>query len=418
MVAEQTLNAIQQGQVDALVVAGPGGEQVFTLKGAETPYRLLIEAMNEGAATILPNSTILYCNKRFAEMVGMSARKIIGSPLDQFVAREQREPLRERVKSLSGKGCTAEFNLCSLPVQLSFRRLQMDDLDVISVVVTDLSERKQYERDLQRQNEELERRVAARTKELTDAHEALGQAHAELNRQASALEEEVGSRTAALEQSVRALEEFCYTIAHDLRAPLRTMHGFSAALVHEFGEQLGDRGRDYANRIQTSAARMDALIRDLLAYGRLNSAEVPLGNVDPFELVQQWVEKNPQAEPNLRIQTPLPAVHANAVALGQVLDNLLENAIKFVPPDVTPKVRISAKEHGDRVRLCIQDTGIGLAIVRKAAERMGGRVGVESEPGKGSCFWIELRKAGGGVIGRIQMPNDKRNAHTKRGGLG
>src|ERR1043166_7540346 len=81
-VAEETLRAIRHGEVDALVVSGAGGDQIFTLKGAETPYRLLIEAMNEGALTVLADGTILYCNKRFAEMVRTPATKIIGSRID------------------------------------------------------------------------------------------------------------------------------------------------------------------------------------------------------------------------------------------------------------------------------------------------------------------------------------------------
>src|SRR6266851_1272282 len=89
-VAEQTLSAIREGKVDALVVAGSNGDQIFSLKGAETPYRLLIEAMNEGALTVLPDSTILYCNNRFAEIVRTPARQIIGSLLQEFVPAKER----------------------------------------------------------------------------------------------------------------------------------------------------------------------------------------------------------------------------------------------------------------------------------------------------------------------------------------
>src|SRR5947209_654237 len=87
--AEETLDAIRNGHVDALLVNGEDGDHVFTLQGAERPYRLLIEAMNEGALTVLPDGTILYCNRRFSEFIKYPIEKIIGGSLFQFVALDQ-----------------------------------------------------------------------------------------------------------------------------------------------------------------------------------------------------------------------------------------------------------------------------------------------------------------------------------------
>src|ERR1051326_3589888 len=224
--AEETLRAIRQGEVDALVVSGPGGDQVFSLKGAETPYRLLIETMNEGALTVLADSTILYCNKRFAEMVRTPAKKIIGSRLDQLREPAEQTAVKQILEIASGKGRQAEFTLWArksadalLPAQLSFRSLEIDGVNALCVVATDLTEPKRLERDLQRQNEQLEQRVAARPQELTQTNEVLRLAHEKLNEQARLLEKEVASRTVQLEQSIRSLEEFCYTIAHECFAP-------------------------------------------------------------------------------------------------------------------------------------------------------------------------------------------------------
>ena len=168
--AEETLEAIRTGAVDALVAAGPQGEQVFTLQGAETPYRLLMESMNEGAATLSPDGTILYCNRRFAEMTGIPAEQIVGSCLCQRVLPAQQAAVRELVASALGAGAKAEFILNGpggpgLPVLLSLRPIQ-HDAESIAVVATDLSERKQYEGSLHHLNQELEERVRLRTAEL------------------------------------------------------------------------------------------------------------------------------------------------------------------------------------------------------------------------------------------------------------
>jgi PAS domain S-box-containing protein len=424
--AEETIEAIRSGAVDALVVSGNKGDQVFTLKGAEKPYRLLMEAMSEGALTLLLDGTILYCNARFAEMVNAPTARVIGGSLFHYIERADEAALKTLLKKTSAAGCKAEFSLrpsgksAALPVQLSFSRVEIDGLDAVALVATDISARREHERALKGQNEELERRVAERTADLLQANQALKLAQAKLSKDARDLEHEVAERTAALQESVDSLEQFCYTIAHDLRAPLRTMHGFSSALLEDFSKSLNDTGRDYARRIVSAATRMDDQIRALLAYGRLNSAEMPLVATDPGAMLEQLLHTDECRQARIDVQQPLPKVRANPTALKQVLENLLGNALKFVRPGTTPEVRISAQRQGEWVRLSIEDngigidpkyhqrifrvfervsgnsvpgTGIGLAIVQKGVERMGGRVGVDSTPGKGSRFWVDLRHA-------------------------
>src|SRR5436190_8815208 len=174
--AEDTLAAIRNGEVDARMVVGPDGGQVFALKGAERPYRLLLEAMNEGAATVLPDGTMLYCNRRFASMAGRELDQMIGVSLMDMVPVEERQLLRDSLKTVPRNGCKAEFNLqcgsggTSLPVQLSLSAFVLDDLTALTVLATDLTERKKHEQALLRQNEELERRVEQRTKDLKDTN--------------------------------------------------------------------------------------------------------------------------------------------------------------------------------------------------------------------------------------------------------
>src|SRR5262249_23606764 len=252
----------------------------------------------------------------------------------------------------------------------------------------------------QRQNQELERRVAARTQDLAAANQALTIAHIQLNRDARDLEEEVATRTVELQQSIKSLEQFCYTIAHDLRAPLRTMHGFSSALLEDFSDSLHPTAADYARRIVRAAARMDDQIRALLAYGRLNSADMPLTATNVGALLEAVRQAEEFQAARISIRHPMPLLLANPTALRQVLDNLIGNAVKFVAPGVAPEVQISAQEAAGWVPLTIQDngieidpkyhqrifrvfepvtthdypgTGIGLSLVQKGVDRMGGR---------------------------------------------
>jgi signal transduction histidine kinase len=236
------------------------------------------------------------------------------------------------------------------------------------------------------------------------------------------LEERVRARTAELVERNDELEAFAYSISHDLRSPLRTIQGFSQALLEDHGAQLGEAGREHAQRVIAGARMMDRLTDDILEYSRLTRSELRLVPIDLRRLVDTTLK---QLEDDVRsrgaritVLDPLPTVVGHGVTLVQVLANLVGNAMKFIPKDRVPELRIWAEANGACVRLWIEDngigiaaehherifrvferlhratdypgTGIGLAIVRKAVERMGGRVGVESELGGGSKFWIEL----------------------------
>jgi signal transduction histidine kinase/integral membrane sensor domain MASE1 len=261
--------------------------------------------------------------------------------------------------------------------------------------------------------------------EQRKSQEALEQAEAALRQHAETLEKRVQERTGKLEEIISSLDGFCYSIAHDLRAPLRAMVGFSDALVEDHSDQLDPTARGYVQRIKTSAARMDDLILDLLKLGRLNTAELPCESVDTNGVVSNSValldDEIKRREADVKISNPLLPLRANAVMVEQVLVNLLANALKFSRRGCKPEIEIRTEARDGVVRVCVEDngigireehagklfqpfvrlvngeefpgTGIGLAIVRKGIERMGGTVGVESDLAKGSCFWFELPKA-------------------------
>lgn len=248
--------------------------------------------------------------------------------------------------------------------------------------------------------------------------------NAEANR---ALVAEVAERRKAEEQlreTVQELEAFSYSIAHDMRAPLRSMQGFAEILDSEHAGQLDEAGRDYLRRIGAAASRMDALILDILNYSKVGHGELALRAVDVERLVREIISTYPTLraeQADILVEGPLPVVLANEAALTQIVSNLLGNAVKFVAPGVRPRVTVRGEAEDGVARLWFEDngigiperlhprlfrifsrlqrredyegTGIGLAIVRKAAERMSGSVGLESSEGAGSRFWVRLRRA-------------------------
>ncbi|MGH7944147.1 MAG: ATP-binding protein [Opitutaceae bacterium] len=265
-------------------------------------------------------------------------------------------------------------------------------------------------------------RTAAIAVERDRFEVALRESQVQLAGHAHRLEERVHERTAELQETVSELESFSYSISHDMRAPLRAMQSFAQILSEECGEQIGPNGKDYIRRIIGASDRMDRLIQDVLTYSRVTRTELQLEPVDVTELLDGILETYPQFQnprAQIEVRRPFPRVMANEAGLVQCLSNLIGNAIKFVAPGVTPHIEIWSETEGERVRLFVRDngigiepqahekifrifyqldrryegTGIGLSVVRKAAERMGGSVGLKSQLNRGSTFHLEFATA-------------------------
>ena len=257
------------------------------------------------------------------------------------------------------------------------------------------------------------------------AAQALLDAKDEIGRHALQLEQLVRERTSELRNTIQELEGFSYSVSHDMRAPLRAMQSFAQFLVEEYGSKLDEQGVHYLHQIMRSAVRLDRLIQDVLSYTKIIHGTLPMERVDLDRLIRDIVETFPNGQPikpEIQIQGSLPPVLGNDALLAQCVSNLLTNGAKFVSPGITPRLQVSAEVmEGAKVRVWFRDngigvapedhdrifrlferihpntkyegTGIGLSIVRKATERMGAQVGFDSELGKGSSFWIELKKA-------------------------
>ena len=278
----------------------------------------------------------------------------------------------------------------------------------------------------------------------------LREANELISNHARFLEDRVRERTARLQETVSELETFSYTIAHDLRAPARSMTGFCEVMFEDFTDSLPPEARLVIQKIARASRRMEALTRDLLQFSKVSREDIALSSVRIEPIIEEVVALRPPAvQLALKVSVPLHPVLGHQGLLQHVFSNLIDNAVKFVPPDAAPHVSISTEvvhqgsastrsralvfsstDHhppaspqkpDEHVRIWVRDegigiapqvhqkifgifergvtstayegTGMGLAIVARAMQRMGGSCGVESELGKGSSFWLELPAA-------------------------
>jgi PAS domain S-box-containing protein len=300
-------------------------------------------------------------------------------------------------------------------------------------VVIDITSLKKAEADRaesMRREQDALREMAARSRELQESNAQLreiqaqlGEANALLADKAKQLEQIVENRTLKLRETIAELEAFSYSISHDMRSPLRAMQGYAEALLQDYRGSLNEEAVHYLDRIYRGAHRLDLLIRDVLAYSRVSRESVALSPVPLKPLILEIVQNYPDLHAsclNLTV-ADLPVVRGHESLLTQIVSNLLGNAVKFTRPGVFPVVHVYAEPQGEMVRLWFEDnglgvapqhheqifqifgrvypessyqgTGIGLAIVKKAAQRMGGTAGLESKLGEGSRFWVTLQAA-------------------------
>ncbi|MGI8965622.1 MAG: hybrid sensor histidine kinase/response regulator [Limisphaerales bacterium] len=332
----------------------------------------------------------LQLNPTWQETLGFTEEELKAKPFLEFIHAEDRPATAQQLQQLK-TGVTTYFENRCCGRDGSVRWLRWTatpfiEEELLYLFARDITTRKVAEDEIRNLNNELERRV----------HELI-----DINKE---------------------LEAFSYSISHDLRAPLRSMQGFAHSLLREYGDKLDDDGKEFAHRIVNSSMYMDTLLHDLLDYSRLSRMELQRTSVHLETVINEilgQIGKDVQDKnAEINVQRPLAAVSAHLPTVRQILSNLISNALKFIDPSRKPEIQIRTEPGEKSIRIWVEDngigiapehhhrifglferlhsnktyagTGIGLALVRKGAERMGGAVGVESETGRGSRFWLEL----------------------------
>jgi PAS domain S-box-containing protein len=368
------------------------------LRVSEKKYRLLLENAGVSVTYHDLDGKILLMNNVGAENLGGTPENFVGKTLHELFGSDVAGMMLERAQKIVESDAGSEHeDMIQLPSGPRWfwsllRPARDGNGKLVGVQVTshDITQRRQMENALREAKDHLEKKVQERTKELTEKTEEL--------------------------------EMFTFFISHDLQSPLRSMQRFSQSLAEESGEYLGESQRKELEAFGQAAKRMNELIDDMMTYARLgildfSKTEVPLKSIimdAQFPLIEEIRDKGGK----IHVSDSLPIVRGHERTLVRLVANLLSNAIKFVPPDRTPQVYIEAARSADSVRVSVRDngvgidpeyqekifriferlhskheypgTGIGLAIVKKAAQLHRGTVGVESEVNKGSTFWFEI----------------------------
>jgi PAS domain S-box-containing protein len=376
------------------------------VRSSEIRYRRLFEAAHDGILILDPiHRTITDANPFMTTLLGYTRTELLGKELWEIGLLKDEAASQAAFLELQEKGYIRYEDLPLKTKAGERREVEFvsnvyieNSATVIQCNIRDITERKR-------------------------AEQSLADAHAEISRHADQLEKTVSERTDQLREKIGELEAFSYTLSHDMRAPLRAMRGYARMLLEEHSAKLNTEGIHHLERINAAAGLMSSLVDDVLNYARVLRSDISMEAVDLDKLVRQIIETYPQlqtGEAEIHIDGGLPKAWGNQASLWQCLSNLLTNAIKFVAAGTKPRVKVRAEDIGADIRLWVEDngigiapkdrerifrmfervspatdyegTGMGLAIVRKAAERMGGSAGVESVVGQGSKFWIQLRK--------------------------
>lgn len=536
---EETLNAIRRGEVDAIVVSGENGDKIFSITSSETPYRIIIENMDEGAITLSASGIILYCNQRFSEIVNIPSEKIIGTKFEEYISDNDIPELNRILKAGLKGSQKGELELSSVKktVRLSLSPLPANIPGDICIIVSDITEISNYQNYLREMVEErtselkiANRKLSSDIRKLRTTEQALQESREKLslaleNGQIGTWEWDLSSneficderaeRMFGIEKvnpqktypsffnyiheedlphvrktvskvidcgdhldtifrirpnngeanyiSIKAfinrngegkatsmsgvcfdvtgmkkeveqvlirineellrsntdLQQFAYVASHDLQEPLRMVSSFTQLLQLKFHDKLGTDGNEYIHYAVEGSKRMYELLNGLLAYSRIQTRGREFSEVSMNRVVEKVTENLRLiiTETKAVIRVPeLPGIVADENQMIQVIQNLIENSLKFRRG--IPEVKISCDKKDNFYVFSVNDngigmesqyferifrifqrlhrseaysgTGIGLAICKRIVERHGGKIWVESSMGVGSSFSFSI----------------------------
>lgn len=399
--AEEMLRAIRQGEIDALVVEGAQGHQIYTLHSAEEPYRNLVEQMPEGAVVLTRRGDILYSNTRFAALVGEPLESVVGSRIDRFVHAVDRQDFEALLGAGSGRQRISLIGSKSgaFEVSLSLTTTGSPSGDRLNLIVTDL-------------------------RELLEANSGRDQA----------------------ERDTRTKNEFLAMLAHELRNPVGAIA--NAIRTLESADAHGEVATNAHEVIARQVTQISHLINDLLDVERVVSGRIRLNRqpLDMAEAVRRSVAiftGDARMDRHIEVSTEPVWVDGDSVRLEQVLTNIVTNAVKYTPKG--GRIRIVLRAEGSDAVFTVEDTGsgisatllpfifdmyvqadrtldraqgglgIGLTLVRRLVELHGGTV-VASSPGegRGSRFVVRLRQIPAARRSPAPLPAPERRANPRR----
>ncbi len=419
--ANEIINAIKEGTIDAVVISNKKNLKVYTEETADKKYRILIEKMHEGAVTLTKTGIILYCNSHFASMVNLPLHKVIGTRFENLIEDASGKNVKNIIKKGWNEHLQSQIRILrkgktAMPALISLNKISWDENQVLSIILTDLTAQNASQEELKTRAVELEQKNT----ELK-----------EVNKELAVQNEEKEKRTAELTIANKDLTTFTYVSSHDLQEPLRKIQNFVTCIIAE-EENLSDTSKDYFLRMRKSAKRMQELIDDLLVYSRAKDDKRNFENTD-LNIILDDVKsdfedalKEKRATIKVSDLCKVPIVR---VQFRQVIQNLISNSLKFSKPQTPLKILVTSKlvertksagnksaskikychiiytdngigfdpQYNERIfevfqRLHSQEqysgTGIGLAICKRIIESHKGFITATGEPGVGVTFDI------------------------------
>jgi len=399
--ADQLIQAIKDGEVDAFAIGSHSIPEVYTLQTGDYAYRILIEEFGEGALNVTPEGLIVFTNKTFCDLVGLPYDKVIGTNIFEYTHPDSSVHFKKLFHEAHRSKSKGEIDLVKhdaiVPVFISITTL-LPNLPTVGIVVSDLSDKKRSETIILKYQNSLE------------------------------------EKNEALQRTNEELASFAYISSHDLQEPLRKIQLFSSRILEKAGDGFTPDVTDYFHRIMDGAKKMQHLIQDLLQYSRLTISDVGFVLTDLNVLVKEvknsiieTIEENKATV----VISALPEVAIVPHQMSQVFSNILLNSIKYKREGADPYITISAQiidtdavqipgvrkpqrlwqirvadngigfdpAYAERIFEVFQrlhtaseypGTGIGLAICRKIMQAHSGHITADGKPGEGSVFNIYL----------------------------